>query len=567
MNTSEIQEQRAKNIIWNAAGDYSFLPDFVSFDEKGEADLYFNCIIGSVYRFYDYRPIHDLFLRMGRMPEAALYRSLLWLGLEQCTYEKALPGRPALASLRLDYARRVSARSRSYWDQELFDRLNTAHFTRLLGETPRLSKKEQRLLAALEFSSAMDAEAIVMQMCWILKKFFHCNLPRLNEKNRRFQLPIHIRRAALRGSVTCTPSLSEGNSSTRPARKGLTLYVPALSTGVRPARLRTWLEDSFGLSLYDSGQLQELEQKLCRESHRGCHLHVTRGEFRKEASLKSSGSSLYRALRLQQERNLRFFREHLSRNMLSISRLTDRIRNILITDTGGSPLLSRTGNLLPERIWRAEKLHDDRAFSKNDPSDKGNLSVDILLDASASQRDRQERIASQGYIIAESLSRCNLPVRVSSYCTVNGCTVLHMFRDYTEPQYNDRIFQYLSTGWNRDGLAVRITGERLWQSDYENRLLIILSDCSPNDDRRMFSREGRIPFYYDYGGPRGIQDTAREVSRLRRQGVSVLAVCTGRERDLKAARQIYGKDVVWAQSEERFADAVGYLLQEKLRNL
>ena len=140
-----------------------------------------------------------------------------------------------------------------------------------------------------------------------------------------------------------------------------------------------------------------------------------------------------------------------------------------------------------------------------------------------------------------------------------------MFRDYNESQNNQRIFEYYAAGWNRDGLAVRIAGKRILDSPYENRLLIILSDCSPNDDHKFFSREKQIPFYYDYGKERGILDTAREVSLLRRQGISVLAVCTGRERDLAAARQIYGKDVVWAKSEERFADAVGYLIQEKIR--
>ena len=102
-------------------------------------------------------------------------------------------------------------------------------------------------------------------------------------------------------------------------------------------------------------------------------------------------------------------------------------------------------------------------------------------------------------------------------------------------------------------------------SDFENRLLIVLSDCSPNDDRRFFSRKGPVPFYYDYGGKQGVQDAAREVSRLRRQGVTVLAVCTGHEKDLPAAREIYGNDVVWAKTEDRFADAVSYLIREKIR--
>lgn len=563
MSTTETQEQRAKNIIWNAAGDYSFLPDFLSFDENGEADLYFNSIIGSVHRYYDYTLFHDLFLRMGRMPEAELYRSLFWLGLEKCTYEKALPDRPALEKLRYDYAGRVAAHAVSYWDQELFDRLNTAHFSYILGETARLGRKERKLLAALEFDTSMDTDAIVNAMCTLLKRFFHCRLPRLDEKNRRFRLPIRFRRIALHGSLVS--DISSENSGTAPtARRELTFYLPILYAGTKYGRLQTWLEQNFGTSIYSSKERRELEHDLCTEGHRNCHLHVTRGNFRKETSLRPS--SQYMAMMHQKERNLCFHQEHLSQNMLNISRLTDRIRNVLQFDSGQFPMQSRTGRLIPERIWRAAYLHDGRIFQKTEPCEKGSLSVDILLDASASQRDRQEQIASQGYIIAESLTRCGLPVRVCSYCTTNGCTILHMFRDYEEPQNNRNIFEYYATGWNRDGLAIRITGRRLMESSCENRLLIILSDCSPNDDHRIFSKESRLPFYHDYGGKYGILDAAREVSRLRHAGVSVLAVCTGREKDLAAARQIYGKDVVWARSEERFADAVGYLIQEKIRH-
>lgn len=147
MGTTELQEQRAKNIIWNAAEDYSFLPDFEAFNTDGEADLYFNCIIGAVHRYYDYAPFQDLFLRMGRMPEAELFRSLLWLGLEQCVYHRAWKDRPALQELRTSYARRILQQSQSYWDQELFDRLRTAHFAKLLNENARLSKKVSTTLS------------------------------------------------------------------------------------------------------------------------------------------------------------------------------------------------------------------------------------------------------------------------------------------------------------------------------------------------------------------------------------------------------------------------------------
>ena len=50
---SKLQTKRAENMIWNAAGDYGFRPDFKAFDKAGHAELYWNCIIGAARRHYD----------------------------------------------------------------------------------------------------------------------------------------------------------------------------------------------------------------------------------------------------------------------------------------------------------------------------------------------------------------------------------------------------------------------------------------------------------------------------------------------------------------------------------
>ena len=182
--------------------------------------------------------------------------------------------------------------------------------------------------------------------------------------------------------------------------------------------------------------------------------------------------------------------------------------------------------------------------------------MDILLDASASQIERQESVSTQAYMIAESLTRCGIPTRVYSFCTLNGCTVLRLFRDYEESSKNEAIFDYCAAGWNRDGLAFRAAGWMMRSSHCERRLLMILSDASPNDDRKLVSAGKKE----DYNGLPGVMDTAAEVEKLRRQGVSVMCVFTGEEEDLPNARRIYGRDLVRIRSIEQFADAVGNVL-------
>lgn len=258
MNIDSIQEQRAKNIIWNAAGDYRFVPDYAAYEKDGEPSLYFNCIIGSVHRYYNYAPIHDMLLRLGRLREANLFRGLVWLGLERCTYEHALTDRPLLTTLRTSYSQTVWDQRTSYWDQELFDRLNTAHFGAVIGHHSRLSKKEQALLADLEFDSTLTSEQIVEHMNHLMELYFHCSIPPLHDKRRFPVFPVRFRKAALHGGALITTMQNSGDTE---QKKQLTLWLPALRAETRNQKLRQFLEDSFGLSLYAPEDLEKLEKK------------------------------------------------------------------------------------------------------------------------------------------------------------------------------------------------------------------------------------------------------------------------------------------------------------------
>ena len=116
---------------------------------------------------------------------------------------------------------------------------------------------------------------------------------------------------------------------------------------------------------------------------------------------------------------------------------------------------SEAGKLNAPKIWRNIYVNDNRIFTKVYNNDIGNISVDILLDASASQHERQETIAAEGYIIAESFTQCQIPVRVCSFNSLRNYTVMNIYRDYEETDKNNEIFNYKTTGCNRDGLAIR----------------------------------------------------------------------------------------------------------------
>ena len=223
------------------------------------------------------------------------------------------------------------------------------------------------------------------------------------------------------------------------------------------------------------------------------------------------------------------------------------------------------GELEAGRVWRALDLNDPDVFRRRENSNAGDVSVDILLDASTSQKGRLESISGQGYCIAEALSRCGIPCRVMGFCSMTGYTVVRIFRDYWESGKNDRIFDYVSNGCNRDGLAVRLVRTMMENAACEHRILIILSDVKPQDIVRIWNEEEES--FISYEQETGVRDTAYEVRRARAEGIAVICVFTGEDEDLPAARTVYGRDFARIRSVDQLADTVGLLIQNQIRNI
>ena len=130
---SELQDRRAENIIWNCARSYGFPPDFKAFDREGNADVYWNCILGAARFHYDYPQLEKLFAAFHAEEDADTYEGLLWLGLENAVFQRERKARPVLAQLREQYARSFiaeyedSGAVRQEDDFRLLDALSLAH--------------------------------------------------------------------------------------------------------------------------------------------------------------------------------------------------------------------------------------------------------------------------------------------------------------------------------------------------------------------------------------------------------------------------------------------------------
>ena len=569
MNTlSDFQKRRAANQIWNAAQDYAFTPDFKAFQEDGTADLYWNSIIGAVRKHYDYDKLCKLFAAFSQYDDADLYLNLLWLGLENCTYQHEVTERPVLQALRFRYAEEYVRRYAYDANEEsrLFDYLALAHYQRVIGLDPVMNAYDRKLLDELEFGPELSTDDILARSQDLFLRWFQIHTEELRKQHtlpllhlpggHRKKRPADIKKFGLGFAERRDYHAGEdtGNEGDR----------QQLRTDLSAAELRAFMAAKYGRSLYSDQKCLELERELCRGNHAWCHLHFTRGEPEK-GTIQNAFEALHKqAEAAQVEKNRQYYRDHQAQNAIAVNQLTARIRNSVLLHLQPYPVKASSGMLNGRLAWRTAVLGDTRVFMKNDQENMGDLCVDILLDASTSQIRRQETVSNQGYIIAEALTRCSIPCRVMSFCSMTGYTILRVFRDYYERGSNKKIFEYVSNGCNRDGLAIRCAHYLISQAPYEHKMLIILSDVKPNDIVKIPSSDDAAVWYEKDAG---IRDTALEVRRARADGIAVVCVFTGEDADLPSVKTVYGQDFTRIPSPDKLADAVGQLIQNQIRNL
>ena len=569
MDREDIQNRRAANQVWNGAENYEVRPEFQAFDAGGEAQLYMNTVIGLTYRYYDFDRFKPLFHAFQHQQKGELYTELFWLGLEGVVYQKGEGDRPVLTELRRAYAEKLLAEGGQASDPQSIEGLRAAWFRRALDPTTQEDPWQKKVLDALTFSPAWKEQQLTEHMEALLYEYFHRARRSVTDRQWSMWAGRTFNGKGKRGSRFVRPNalrrLEQGGGPNEEGTAKKPRILSFLQGKTPEPILRRYVEDCFGVSMLTPSELAQAERELCTGAHKNCRLHFTRGEpVRRELSRETAWD--VESFRKQREKNRACYQAHLVQNRLIIAQLTQKLQNTILLQSDVSADLARAGQLYAPVVWRSAALKEEKVFVQRQQSEMGDLTVDILLDGSASQNQQQEKLSTQAYLIAESLERCRIPVRVTAFCSVSGCTVLRILRDYDQRGKNDAIFDYVAAGWNRDGLALRAMGWLMRRGRSDHRLLIILSDASPNDDQRI-PIEGLPLGGYVYSGKRGIQDTAAEAGVLRQQGITPVCVFTGSDMELEGGRRIYGKALTRIPSVGWFADAVSKLIQGQIRQL
>ena len=323
-------------------------------------------------------------------------------------------------------------------------------------------------------------------------------------------------------------------------------------------KAHTYVELNFGKTYLSELEEKRINQLMCRDIHSDCSLYFTEG------ILKSPVKRNYQYEYAKRLKNKNIWLYHDKHRIVkrNIALLTEMLKKSLVIKSENQEILSDRGMIVPSRLWRLGRSSDAQVFRRELKGDSSDFVVDVLIDASGSQMSRQGEV--QAYIISEALSNAELPHRVMSYCTFWDYTILHRFREYDDQRSaNENIFNYVTSSNNRDGLAIRAAGYGLLNREEEKKILIILSDGRPYD---VIVNRPNAKNPAPYHGKYAITDTAAQIRKLRSQGVSVLGVFAGEEKDLATEKKIFGKDFAYIRNITGFSKIVGRYLTKQLED-
>ena len=578
-------ENRIKNLIWTVSGDYTLdvKPDIESYHRSHAVGLYDGIKQGAFARYFNREEL-SLYLmkKIYLHGEEGPLMSLAQLCIEWSVAERITKEREGIKEIRkealedileMDFSRLAASepgrlklmlfkeclngsepatnRMRAFMEQvqalsdaketielihtidKLYNAMVDPNFEKRYGNLETVLAVSLEELAEFSWKDYLEEEA--------LEESFGTYLEHLNEAITNLD----------KMELNQETKKEESEEETSQKKKILVVDEEALS------KMHSYVQRNYGI-----GYLSETEEKrrnllLCRGIHSDCSLYFTEGVL-KHAVLRNYQ---YEYAKKQRDKNrYEYYNNHrMVKN--NIRQLSDMLKKALVMRDEVQETISDRGRIVPSRLWRVGRSHDSRVFLRKLNHDNSDFVVDVLIDASGSQRKRQGQVAMQAYILSEALSIANVPHRVMSFCTFWDYTILHRFREYEDDRSaNENIFEYNTSSNNRDGLAIKAAGYELLNREEEHKILIVLSDGRPYDV--ILNRpNARNP--QPYQGKYAISDTAFEVRKLRSKGVCVLGVFAGEEKDLPAEKKIFGKDFAYIRDVAGFSGIVGrYLLKQ-----
>ncbi len=588
MNREELEERqleianRMKNIIWTVCGDYTLeaKPDVEAFLKSKYIALYDGIKQGAFAKYFEKEKLSMYLVKkvyLGAREDALV--AIAQLCMEKAVGDRIARERKGVSSIQKKAYEYVLDHEMDMMVKSEFGRLQLAMMRQVLTGERRCEEKIRKQLDRIEpLEKAADTMEVIRTIddcynAWVDPEFeqIHGDLSKvldvtveelmeyswqdfLTEDMYEENFEAYLEQMSQQMTATGQNHAEEKKDEKESSKKRKIVRVSEEDL----KKVYTYIELNFGKTYLSPLEEKKINFQLCRGIHADCGLYFTDGIL---ANPVKKNYQLEYAKKQQGKNKYAYYDNHrtVKQNIVILSGI---LKKAMAMRQEEITILSDRGKICPERLWKIGRSRDAKLFSQICPADGSTFVVDVLIDASGSQRVRQEQVALQAYIIMQALSSVHIPHRVMSFCTFWDHTILQRYREYDEDaSANEKIFNFTTSSNNRDGLAIRAASLGLLEREEERKIMIILSDGRPYDV--ILNRpNGRNP--QPYQGKYAVRDTGTEVRRLRNLGVSVLGVFAGEEKDLEAEKKIFGRDFAYIRDISRFSRIVGSYLNKQI---
>ncbi|MFR3031354.1 MAG: cobaltochelatase CobT-related protein [Blautia sp.] len=486
-------ENRIRNLLWTVSGDYTLQmkPNVETFLRSKSLALYDGIKQGAFAKYYDKELlglylVKKIYLQGLETPLTAITQ----LCIEEAIGEKIVEERPGIVNIRrrafldmIDQEFEILAKSP-------LGRLKFALLKEKVQGEYRVERQirgwMEQVYQAGKAEDTMELIRIIDSLYnqivdpWFerqhgtLEQVMAVTLEELTEYSWEDFLSEEMYEEALESYVEkITENMTNLEESQvtqemeekRRVKNKITVLDPAVLE-----RSYSYVELNYGKTYLNPLEEKKLNYHLCRDIHCDCSLYFTQGILKNPVK---RNYQLEYAKKLK-DKNLWTYHDKHRIVKRNIALLTEMLRKSLTLRSETEYVLSDRGEIVPSRLWRVGRSADAKLFRRELKADSSQFVVDVLMDASGSQRSRQGDVALQGYIIAEALSNAQIPHRVMSFCTFWDYTILHRFRDYDDDRKaNANLFEYTTSSNNRDGLAIKAAGYDLLQREEDKKIMII----------------------------------------------------------------------------------------------
>lgn len=588
MNREELEERkleianRMKNIIWTVCGDYTLeaKPDVEAFLKSKYIALYDGIKQGAFAKYFEKEKLSMYLVKkvyLGAREDALV--AIAQLCMEKAVGDRIARERKGVSSIQKKAYEYVLDHEMDTMVKSEFGRLQLAMMRQVLTGERRCEEKIRKQLDRIEpLEEAADTMEVIRTIddcynAWVDPGFeqIHGDLSKvlavtveelmeyswqdfLTEDMYEENFEAYLEQMSQQMTATGQNHAEEKKDEKESSKKRKIVRVSEEDL----KKVYTYIELNFGKTYLSPLEEKKINFQLCRGIHADCGLYFTDGIL---ANPVKKNYQLEYAKKQQGKNKYAYYDNHRTVKQ-NIAILSGILKKSMAMRQEETTILSDRGKICPERLWKIGRSRDAKLFSQICPADGSTFVVDVLIDASGSQRVRQEQVALQAYIIMQALSSVHIPHRGMSFCTFWDHTILQRYREYDEDaSANEKIFNFTTSSNNRDGLAIRAASLGLLEREEERKIMIILSDGRPYDV--ILNRpNGRNP--QPYQGKYAVRDTGTEVRRLRNLGVSVLGVFAGEEKDLEAEKKIFGRDFAYIRDISRFSPIVGSYLNKQI---